>query len=75
MTNLASPQDAWIRLQASILLEDDPDGDVGVLKKKVEDDFLGYMRTLTLSHLEGGSVCSIFAKISPSALRHALKVR
>ncbi len=54
VTNLASPQDAWIRLQASILLEDDPDGDVGVLKKKVEDDFLGYMRTLTLSHLEGG---------------------
>lgn len=53
VTNLASPQDAWIRLQASILLEDDPDGDVGVLKKKVEDDFLGYMRTLTLSHLEG----------------------
>lgn len=54
VTNLATPKEAWIRLQASILLEEDPDDDVGVLKKKVEEDFLGYMRTLTLSHLEGG---------------------
>ncbi|MHA7772948.1 flagellar basal body-associated FliL family protein [Roseibium sp. M-1] len=54
VTNMAAPKETWIRLQASILLEEDPDGDVGVLKKKVEDDFLGYMRTLTLSHLEGG---------------------
>lgn len=54
VTNLASPKEAWIRLQASVLLEDDSEGDVAVMKKKVEDDFLAYLRTLTLTHLEGG---------------------
>lgn len=54
VTNLSSPKEAWIRLQASVLLEDDVDGDVAVMRKKVEDDFLTYLRTLTLSHLEGG---------------------
>ena len=54
VTNLSAPKEAWIRLQASVLLEDDVDGDVVVMKKKVEDDFLTYLRTLTLSHLEGG---------------------
>jgi flagellar FliL protein len=54
VTNLASPGDAWIRLQASVLLENDVDGEIAVMKKKVEGDFLSYLRTLTLSHLEGG---------------------
>jgi len=54
VTNLASPKEAWIRLQASVLLEDETDGDVAVMRKKVEDDFLAYLRTLTLAHLEGG---------------------
>lgn len=54
VTNLASPKEAWIRLQASVLLQNETDDDVAVMKKKVEDDFLAYMRTLTLSHLEGG---------------------
>ena len=54
VTNLASPKEAWIRVQASILLENETDKDVGVVRKKIEDDFLSYMRTLTLGHLEGG---------------------
>ncbi|MEO9529145.1 flagellar basal body-associated FliL family protein [Roseibium sp.] len=54
VTNLASPSEAWIRIQASVLLDKDTEGDVSVMKKKVEDDFLSYLRTLTLSHLEGG---------------------
>jgi len=54
VTNLASPKEAWIRVQASILLEEETDGDVSLLRKKVEDDFLGYLRTVTLAHLEGG---------------------
>jgi len=54
VTNLAAPKEAWIRLQASVLLDKDTNGDVSVLRKKVEDDFLSYLRTLTLSHLEGG---------------------
>lgn len=54
VTNLAAPKNAWIRLQASVLLEEGADGDLAVMKKKVEDDFLSYLRTLTLPHLEGG---------------------
>lgn len=54
VTNLAAPKDAWIRIQASILLEQDADLESSILRKKVEDDFLSYMRTLKLSHLEGG---------------------
>jgi flagellar FliL protein len=54
VTNLAAPKEAWIRLQASVLLDEDTDGDVSVLRKKVEDDFMSYLRTLTMSHLEGG---------------------
>ncbi|WP_420415009.1 flagellar basal body-associated FliL family protein [Roseibium sp.] len=53
VTNLAVPNKAWIRLQASLLLEDDPDGDVAVLRKRIEDDFMSYLRTLTMAHLEG----------------------
>ncbi|MBN9670734.1 flagellar basal body-associated FliL family protein [Roseibium aggregatum] len=55
VTNLAAPKDAWIRLQASVLLDKDAKVDIGIIRKKVEDDFLAYMRTVTLSHLEGGS--------------------
>ncbi|POF30149.1 flagellar basal body-associated FliL family protein [Roseibium marinum] len=55
VTNLASPKDSWIRVHASILLEEETEGEVGLLRKKVEDDFLGYLRTLTLGHLEGGA--------------------
>ncbi|GAB4577161.1 MAG: hypothetical protein Tsb0019_05000 [Roseibium sp.] len=54
VTNLAAPKETWIRLQASVLLDEDTDGDVSVMRKKVEDDFLGYLRTLTMSHLQGG---------------------
>lgn len=53
VTNLTSPKGAWIRLKAAILLEDDANGEVAILRKKVEDDFLSYLRTLSLSHLEG----------------------
>ncbi|PVB62681.1 flagellar basal body-associated FliL family protein [Labrenzia sp. 011] len=55
VTNLASPKDSWIRVQASVLLEEETEGEVGLLRKKVEDDFLGYLRTLTLAHLEGAA--------------------
>lgn len=55
VTNLASPKDAWIRVHASVLLEEETEGEIGLLRKKVEDDFLGYLRTLTLAHLEGGA--------------------
>ncbi|TYC58639.1 flagellar basal body-associated FliL family protein [Rhodobacterales bacterium] len=54
VTNLASPKDAWIRIQASILLDQEANLESNIVRKKIEDDFLAYMRTLTLSHLEGG---------------------
>ncbi len=54
VTNLATPPSTWIRVQATLLLEDEPETDVSVLRKRIEDDFLSFLRTLTLAHLEGG---------------------
>ncbi|GAA0771088.1 flagellar basal body-associated FliL family protein [Roseibium denhamense] len=54
VTNLSSPKETWIRVQASILFDTEVDEGTAVLKKKIEDDFMSYMRTLTLAHLEGG---------------------
>ncbi|WP_417669099.1 flagellar basal body-associated FliL family protein [Roseibium sp.] len=53
VTNLAAPRDAWVRVQASIILADDPIDDVAVLTGHIEEDILAYLRTLTISHIEG----------------------
>ncbi|MTH96619.1 flagellar basal body-associated FliL family protein [Roseibium sp. RKSG952] len=53
VTNLAAPKDAWVRVQASIVLSDEYEGDLSVLKGRIEEDILSYVRTLSISHLEG----------------------
>ncbi|MTI45922.1 flagellar basal body-associated FliL family protein [Roseibium hamelinense] len=53
VTNLAAPTDAWVRVKASIVLSDEFTDDVAVLTGHIEEDMLAYLRTLTISHLEG----------------------
>ncbi|MEP0232015.1 flagellar basal body-associated FliL family protein [Roseibium sp.] len=53
VTNLAAPRDAWIRLQASVVLSEQPIDDIGILTGHIEEDMLAYLRTLTISHIEG----------------------
>jgi len=52
-TNLAAPTDVWIRVEASIVL-DQPPADL-TLPDTIHQDLLGYMRTLKLHEIEGPS--------------------
>ena len=52
-TNLASPANTWIRLEASIVL--DGEGDAKGLAATITEDTIGYVRTLSLPLIEGSS--------------------
>lgn len=53
ITNLASPANTWIRLEASIVL--DGEGDAKGLAATITEDTIGYVRTLSLPLIEGSS--------------------
>lgn len=53
VTNLSSPKEAWIRLQASLVLSAEPMEDVDILASHIEEDMLAYLRTLTVAQIEG----------------------
>ncbi|ADZ72304.1 flagellar basal body-associated FliL family protein [Polymorphum gilvum] len=55
VTNLAAPRDAWIRLQASIVLDDGDVEEAGMLAGRIEEDVVAYLRTITLSQVEGAA--------------------
>ncbi|NBN64874.1 flagellar protein [Microvirga tunisiensis] len=55
VTNLAAPKDAWIRVQASIILDESDIDDPGILAGHIEEDILAYLRTITLEHVEGAA--------------------
>lgn len=54
VVNLAQPADAWIRIEASVLLEGMVQG-ADVLAAQLAEDFVAYLRTATLSQFEGPS--------------------
>lgn len=53
VTNLAAPQEAWIRLQAALVLAEGNIEDVNVLASHIEEDIVAYLRTLTIAQIEG----------------------
>ncbi len=54
VTNLASPERAWIRIEASLVI--DGEGvDTKALAASVTEDTLAYLRTLSLPLIEGAS--------------------
>jgi len=54
VTNLSSPSNAWVRMEASIIIKGtEENGDV--LAAEIAEDTLAYLRTLSLSELEGAS--------------------
>lgn len=59
VTNLASPTDTWVRLEASMVFKNGDLPNPKVAAAEVRQDMLAYMRTLSLAQLEG-----------PSALQH-----
>ncbi|MEH0076465.1 flagellar basal body-associated FliL family protein [Pannonibacter sp. Pt2] len=55
VTNLAAPREAWVRLQASVVIDQEGIDDVIVLLGYIEEDVLAYMRTVTLAQIEGAA--------------------
>jgi flagellar FliL protein len=53
VTNLGSPQEIWIRLEASIVFDAKALPRPDVMAEEIAGDELAYLRTLTLSQLEG----------------------
>jgi flagellar protein FliL len=55
VANLASPQDVWVRLEASIIVADEEVANPDVLAGEIAEDVLAYLRTLSLEQIEGPS--------------------
>ena len=53
VTNLSAPPGTWVRLEASLVVGDPPPADPELLKAAVQDDFLAFLRTLSLGHIAG----------------------
>jgi flagellar protein FliL len=55
VTNLASPSNTWVRLEASIVIDRAPDGEPNALLAGVAEDFVAFLRTVSLQQIEGPS--------------------
>jgi flagellar FliL protein len=53
ITNLGSPQDTWIRFEGSIVFDPKTLPHPEAIAGEIGDDFLAYLRTVTLKQLEG----------------------
>lgn len=51
-TNLAAPSETWVRLEASIVLDEAPEPE---LAEAIHQDFLAFMRTVRMHQVEGAS--------------------
>jgi len=55
VTNLADPPDAWVRLQAAIVFDTKAVPAPDVLASQIAEDFLGFLKTLTVAQIGGAS--------------------
>ena len=55
LTNLSEPRDIWIRVESSIVFEDEEIAGDDVLAGQIAEDILAYLRTVSLSQIEGPS--------------------
>ena len=54
ITNVGSPADIWIRLEASVVFNEEAE-DSDILAGQIAEDILAYVRTVSLAQIEGGS--------------------
>jgi flagellar FliL protein len=54
-TNLANPSTTWIRLETAVLVKLPVGPDIDALYAKIAEDLVAYLRTVSLSQLEGPS--------------------
>ena len=55
VTNLASPEGSWIRLQAAIVYDKADAPAMDMVAPKIDEDILAFIRTLTLTQIQGAS--------------------
>ncbi len=55
VANLASPQDVWVRVEASIIVADEEIASPDVLAGEIAGDIVAYLRTVSLQQIEGPS--------------------
>jgi flagellar protein FliL len=55
VTNLADPPDAWVRMQAAIVFDTQAVPTPDVLAAQISEDFLGFLKTLTVAQVGGAS--------------------
>ncbi|MCB8837922.1 flagellar basal body-associated FliL family protein [Aurantimonas sp. VKM B-3413] len=53
LTNIYSPPSTWLRIEASIVIQDDGSVDDGVLAAEIEADTMTFLRTVQLAQIEG----------------------
>lgn len=54
VANLAEPKDAWLRIEATVLIENMPEG-AEKLGAQITEDITAYVKTLTMVQLDGPS--------------------
>ena len=54
-TNLAQPASTWIRLESSLIVEQDLGSGSAVMTRRLAEDILGYLRTVSLDQIAGPS--------------------
>jgi flagellar protein FliL len=55
ITNLASPERTWVRLEASLVMEGEHASDSGALAAQIAEDIIAFLRTLSLTQIQGAS--------------------
>jgi flagellar FliL protein len=55
VTNLAAPEGSWIRLQTAIVYDKNDAPAMELVGRKVSEDILTFVRTLTLEQIQGAS--------------------
>jgi flagellar FliL protein len=55
ITNLANPTNTWVRLEASIVIEREAEGEASALLAGIAEDFVAFLRTVSLQQIEGPS--------------------
>jgi flagellar FliL protein len=55
LSNLSDTKGPWVRVEASLVVEGQATPELQVLARKVEEDILAYLRTISLAQIEGAS--------------------
>jgi flagellar FliL protein len=55
VTNLASPERTWIRLEASLVVDGDQTAEANVLAAQIAEDIIAFLRTVALAQIQGAS--------------------